>query len=24
MDRGLENMWLMNFDCSRHMTKNKK
>jgi hypothetical protein len=24
MDGGLENTWLMNFDCSRHMTGNKK
>jgi hypothetical protein len=24
MDRGLENMWLMDFGCSRHMTENKK
>jgi hypothetical protein len=24
MDKGLENMWLMDSDCSRHMTKNKK
>jgi hypothetical protein len=24
MDRGLEDMWLMNFGCSRHMTENKK
>jgi hypothetical protein len=24
MDGGLENMWLMDSDCSRHMTKNKK
>jgi hypothetical protein len=24
MDGGLENMWLMDFGCSRHMTKNKK
>jgi hypothetical protein len=24
MDEGLENTWLMNFDCSRHMTGNKK
>jgi hypothetical protein len=24
MDRGLEDMWLMDFDCSRHMTGNKK
>jgi hypothetical protein len=23
MDEGLENMWLMDFSCSRHMTKNK-
>jgi hypothetical protein len=24
MDGGLENMWLMDSGCSRHMTKNKK
>jgi hypothetical protein len=24
MDGGLENKWLMDFGCSRHMTKNKK
>jgi hypothetical protein len=24
MDGGLEDMWLMNFGCSRHMTENKK
>jgi hypothetical protein len=24
MDGGLENTWLMDSDCSRHMTKNKK
>jgi hypothetical protein len=24
MDIGLENKWLMNSSCSRHMTKNKK
>jgi hypothetical protein len=24
MDRGLEDMWLMDSDCSRHMTENKK
>jgi hypothetical protein len=24
MDGGLENTWLMNFDCLRHMTGNKK
>jgi hypothetical protein len=24
MDRGLEDMWLMDSDCSRHMTGNKK
>jgi hypothetical protein len=24
MDGGLENTWLMNYDCSRHMTENKK
>jgi hypothetical protein len=24
MDRGLEDTWLMNFGCSRHMTENKK
>jgi hypothetical protein len=24
MDRSLENKWLMNSDCSRHMTGNKK
>jgi hypothetical protein len=24
MDRGLENKWLMDFICSRHMTENKK
>jgi hypothetical protein len=24
MDGGLENKWLMNFGCSRHMTRNKK
>jgi hypothetical protein len=24
MDRGLENTWLMDSSCSRHMTKNKK
>jgi hypothetical protein len=24
MDRGLENTWLMDSSCSRHMTGNKK
>jgi hypothetical protein len=24
MDGGLENTWLMDFGCSRHMTRNKK
>jgi hypothetical protein len=24
MDGGLEDMWLMDFGCSRHMTRNKK
>jgi hypothetical protein len=24
MDRGLENKWLMDSSCSRHMTENKK
>jgi hypothetical protein len=24
MERGLEDMWLMNSSCSRHMTGNKK
>jgi hypothetical protein len=24
MDGGLKNTWLMDFGCSRHMTKNKK
>jgi hypothetical protein len=24
MDRGLEDTWLMDSDCSRHMTRNKK
>jgi hypothetical protein len=24
MDGGLEDTWLMDFDCSRHMTGNKK
>jgi hypothetical protein len=24
MDGGLENKWLMDFGCSRHMTRNKK
>jgi hypothetical protein len=24
MDRDLENKWLMDSDCSRHMTRNKK
>jgi hypothetical protein len=24
MDGGLEDTWLMNFDCSRHMIRNKK
>jgi hypothetical protein len=24
VDRGLENKWLMDFGCSRHMTRNKK
>jgi hypothetical protein len=24
MDEGLEDMWLMNSGCSRHMTRNKK
>jgi hypothetical protein len=24
MDRGLENTWLIDSGCSRHMTKNKK
>jgi hypothetical protein len=24
MDGGLENMWLIDFGCSRYMTKNKK
>jgi hypothetical protein len=24
MDGGLENKWLMDSDCSRHMTRNKK
>jgi hypothetical protein len=24
MDRGLENMWLIDFGCSRHVTGNKK
>jgi hypothetical protein len=24
MDGGLENRWLMNFGCLRHMTRNKK
>jgi hypothetical protein len=24
MDGGVENKWLMDFGCSRHMTKNKK
>jgi hypothetical protein len=24
MDGGLENKWLMDFSCSRHMTGNKK
>jgi hypothetical protein len=24
MDRGLENKWLMDSGCSRHMTRNKK
>jgi hypothetical protein len=24
MDGGLENKWLMDFSCSRHMTENKK
>jgi hypothetical protein len=24
MDGGLEDMWLMDSDCSRHMTGNKK
>jgi hypothetical protein len=24
MDGGLENTWLMDFGCSKHMTENKK
>jgi hypothetical protein len=24
MDRGLEDTWLIDFGCSRHMTRNKK
>jgi hypothetical protein len=24
MNGGLENMWLMDSDCSQHMTRNKK
>jgi hypothetical protein len=24
MDRGLENTWLLDSDCSRHITRNKK
>jgi hypothetical protein len=24
MDRGLEDTWLRDFGCSRHMTRNKK